>query len=50
MPPAAAAVDLNQLSKSFRVRRPRGMGVGAHVRNLFSRETETVAAVNNLSF
>jgi len=50
MPLAAAAVDLNQLSKSFRVRRPRGKGVGARVRDLFSREMETVAAVDRLSF
>jgi len=49
MPPAAA-VDLDQLSKSFRVRRPRGTGVGARVRDLFSSETETVAAVDRLSF
>ena len=48
MPPAA--VDLNQLSKSFRVRRPRGTGVGARVRDLFSCETESVAAVDKLSF
>jgi ABC-2 type transport system ATP-binding protein len=50
MPPAAAAVVLNQLSKSFRVRRPRGKGVGARVRDLFSRDTETVTAVDKLSF
>jgi ABC-2 type transport system ATP-binding protein len=48
MPPAA--VDLNQLSKSFRVRRPRGTGIGARVRDLFSRETVSVAAVDKLSF
>ncbi len=48
MPPAA--VDLHQLSKSFRVRRPRGIGVGSRLRDLFSRETETVAAVDRLSF
>jgi ABC-2 type transport system ATP-binding protein len=49
MPPAAA-VELTQLSKSFRVRRARGTGVGARVRDLFSRETETVSAVDRLSF
>jgi ABC-2 type transport system ATP-binding protein len=48
MPPAA--VDLHQLSKSFRVRRPRGIGVGSRLRDLFSRETDTVAAVDRLSF
>ena len=50
MPPAAAAVDLNQLSKSFRVRRARGESLGARVRDLFSREAETVTAVDKLSF
>ena len=49
MPPAAA-VDLNQLSKSFRVRRARGEGLSARVRDLFSREAETVTAVDKLSF
>jgi len=49
MPPATA-VDLDRLSKSFRVRRPRGIGVGSRLRDLFSRETETVAAVDQLSF
>ncbi len=49
MPPAAA-VDLHQVSKSFRVRRPRGAGVGARVRHLFSQQTEKVAAVDKLSF
>src|SRR5580765_8938616 len=50
MPPSAAAVELNQLSKSFRVRRARSTGVGARVRHLFSRDTHTVAAVDRLSF
>ncbi len=50
MPPAAAAVDLNQLSKSFRVRRARGEGLSGRVRDLFSREAETVTAVDKLSF
>ena len=50
MPPAAAAVDLNQLSKSFRVRRPRRMRAGSRFRGLFGRETETVTAVDRLSF
>ena len=49
MPPATA-VELHRLSKSFRVRRPRGIGVGSRLRDLFSRETETVAAVDQLSF
>ena len=46
----AAAVDLNQLSKSFRVRRRREAGARLRVRDLFSREMETVAAVDGLSF
>src|SRR5262245_30396434 len=51
MQPTAAAVELNQLSKSFRVHRARkGTGVGARLRELFSRDMETVAAVDNLSF
>jgi len=45
----AAAVELNQLSKSFRVRRARSTGVGARVRHLFSPEQHTVCAVDNLS-
>ena len=51
MPPATpSAVELNQLSKSFRVRRARGTGVGARVRDFFSRDTQTVPAVDRLSF
>src|SRR5262252_888840 len=49
MPPAAA-VELNELSKSFRVRRARGTGVGARVRDLFRPEQHTVFAVDKLSF
>jgi len=46
-----AAVELNQLSKSFRVRRARTtVGVGARVRDLFSRDVHTVSAVDGLSF
>ena len=44
------AVDLDRLSKSFRVRRPRGIGFGSHLRDLFSRAMDTVAAVDQLSF
>jgi ABC-2 type transport system ATP-binding protein len=50
MPPHAAAVELNQLSKSFRVRRTRSAATGGHIRDLFSRETQFVSAVDNLSF
>jgi len=49
MPPAAA-VELTQLSKSFRVRRARGTGVGTRVRDLFRRDAQTVVAVDKLSF
>jgi ABC-2 type transport system ATP-binding protein len=45
-----AAVELNQLSKSFRVRRVRSTGVGVRVRDLFSREVHSVPAVDRLSF
>jgi len=44
------AVELQQLSKSFRVRRVRGSGVGARLRDVWSRETDTIAAVDRLSF
>jgi ABC-2 type transport system ATP-binding protein len=44
------AVELNHLSKSFRVRRARNGGVGARVRDLFSPVTQTVSAVDRLSF
>jgi viologen exporter family transport system ATP-binding protein len=50
MHPAAPAVELNRLSKSFHVRRPRRAGVGARVRDLFSPATLTVSAVDQLSF
>jgi ABC-2 type transport system ATP-binding protein len=50
MPPHAAAVELNQLSKSFRVRRTRNTATGARIRDLFSRETRFVSAVDKLSF
>jgi ABC-2 type transport system ATP-binding protein len=50
MPPAAAAVELDQLSKSFRVKRTRSAGIGPRIRDLFSRETQTVPAVDKLSF
>jgi ABC-2 type transport system ATP-binding protein len=50
MPPAAAAVELNQLSKSFRVRRARSAGIGARVRDLFAASAQTVVAVDKLSF
>ena len=48
--PRAAAVELNQLSKSFRVRRARSTGVAARLRDLFNGDTQTVSAVDKLSF
>jgi ABC-2 type transport system ATP-binding protein len=50
MQPAGPAVELNQLSKSFRVRRPRQAGVAGRVRDLFGSQTDTVSAVDRLSF
>src|SRR6266850_1703172 len=50
MQPAAPAVELNQLSKSFRVRRARGGSVAARARDLFRPRTQTVVAVDRLSF
>jgi len=52
MPPTTpvAAVELSQLSKSFRVRRPRRGGIAARVRDLVRPETQTVLAVDRLSF
>ena len=44
------AVSLTDVSKSFRVRRPRAPGVAARVRDLFKPDTETVTAVDGLSF
>ena len=44
------AVELNEVSKSFRVRRARSAGVPARVRDLFGGRAETVVAVDRLSF
>jgi ABC-2 type transport system ATP-binding protein len=44
------AVELCQLSKSFRVDRARRGGVAARLRNIIRPETETVRAVDRLSF
>jgi viologen exporter family transport system ATP-binding protein len=48
MPPAA--VELQHLSKSFRVRRAPGPGVSARIRDLFRPDTQHVCAVDQLSF
>jgi ABC-2 type transport system ATP-binding protein len=50
MHPAVPAVELNRLSKAFRVPRARGTGVAARVRDFFSPHTQTVSAVDRLSF
>jgi ABC-2 type transport system ATP-binding protein len=42
-------VELNHLSKSFRLRRARGTGVAARVRDAFVPRTQTVLAVDRLS-
>ena len=44
------AVELNQLSKSFRVRRARVGGAAARLRDLFSPRAETVLAIDRLTF
>jgi ABC-2 type transport system ATP-binding protein len=44
------AVELHHVSKSFRVRRARRAGVAARVHDLFRPHTQTVVAVNRLSF
>ena len=46
---AVPAVELNQLSKSFRVRRA-GTGLAARVRDVFRPQTQTVVAIDRLSF
>src|SRR6266850_2402731 len=50
MQPAAPAVELNQLSKSFRVRRAPGPGLRARIRDLLRPQTQAVVAVDRLSF
>jgi ABC-2 type transport system ATP-binding protein len=45
-----SAVELNELSKSFTVRRARGGGAAARLLDLVSARTETVLAVDRLSF
>jgi len=44
------AVELDQLTKSFQVRRTMGAGVVARVHDLFAPRTESVLAVDRLSF
>jgi ABC-2 type transport system ATP-binding protein len=44
------AVELRELTKSFRVRRPSGPGVAARLRDVVAPQTQTVVAVDRLSF
>ena len=44
------AVQLNRVSKSFRVRRARGSGMTARARDLFRPLTDRVQAIDGLSF
>jgi len=44
------AVDLYELSKSFRVRRPRSGGIGARLSNFIAPDVQAVPAVDRLSF
>jgi ABC-2 type transport system ATP-binding protein len=44
------AVELTQLSKSFRVRRTTRAGVAARLQDVFAPRTDTVLAVDHLSF
>jgi ABC-2 type transport system ATP-binding protein len=44
------AVELHELSKSFRVRRPRRGGIGARLSNFIAPRIDAVAAVDRLSF
>src|SRR5262252_2247484 len=46
----SSAVDINGLCKTFRVRRARGAGLAARVRDSFRPRTDTVTAVDRLSF
>jgi ABC-2 type transport system ATP-binding protein len=47
---AVPAVHLEGLSKSFRVRRPRGRDLSSRVRDFVRPRTESVVAVRDLSF
>ena len=47
---SAGAVELDHLTKSFRVRRPRAEGLLARVQDLIAPRTHAVLAVDRLSF
>src|SRR5262249_49037586 len=47
---ATSAVDINRLCKTFRVRRARAAGLAARLRESFRPQTDTVTAVDRLSF
>jgi ABC-2 type transport system ATP-binding protein len=46
----APAIELSRLTKTFRVRRPRGAGLAARVVGWFAPETDAVLAVDSISF
>jgi ABC-2 type transport system ATP-binding protein len=48
--PASAAVDVQELTKAFRVRRPSARGVVARMRDFVAPQTQEVVAVDRLSF
>jgi ABC-2 type transport system ATP-binding protein len=48
--PDNPAVELQELTKSFRVRRPTGRGVAARLRDVVAPQTHAVVAVDRLSF
>jgi ABC-2 type transport system ATP-binding protein len=47
---AASAVAITDLCKAFQVRRARGGGLGARLRDIVRPQTQTVTAVDRLSF
>jgi len=48
--PTVPAVEVHQLSKSFRVRRAAGSGLAGRIRDVIRPQTQTVVAVDRLSF
>jgi ABC-type uncharacterized transport system ATPase subunit len=44
-----SAVELHELTKTFRARRPRGAGLRARVADLFAPRSERVRAVDGIS-
>jgi ABC-2 type transport system ATP-binding protein len=48
--PDNLAVELQELTKSFHVRRPTGAGIAARLRDVVAPQTQAVVAVDRLSF